>query len=440
MTLALAAMLTGLDGGSFGPALPSLRAGLGLDDAQAAGLLSAYVVGTLLGNPTTAWINARHGASRALSLGFAVYTVGALVTASSHGIVAACAGRWMQGLGASPLLPLATATLAASVPAERRGRAIMLLGLAYGVAFLVASAFGSVVGARAWRALYAGLAVASLAGGALTALLLPSQRPTEPAPFDLRGFALWCATVASLAVVIWQMRGGALGAPVLVAAVLAAVVFFSASVASGRRVAQPFVPLGLLREPVVRATCVLALATGAGQVFAVSLPSYAAVVVGIAPSQVGPWSLPFVLAGLVGTVLAAVVIDRLGARQVVRVTGAAIVVGAWALAWAPGSRPAYALTSAVIGAGICTLSGGPIRHLVGVVGGADGARAQALLSLVTNLGLLTGSALYGALASPTIDLTRRASAMRSGTVAVSALVALALVVGLRSLPRVDERR
>lgn len=439
MALGLAAALVGLDGGSFGPALPSLRAGLALDDPQAAGLLSAYVVGTLLGNPALAWVNARFGASRALSLGFGVYAFGALLMASSHGVVGACAGRWLQGIGASPLLPLATAALAASVPVTRRGRAIVLLALVYGVAFLAASVFGSIVGARAWRSLYEALAVAAVAGGALAAVLLPSQRPTEPAPFDAPGFALWCATVASLAAVIWQVRGGALGAATLGGALLAAGVGFAASVASGRRAEQPFVPLRLLREPRVRATCVLALATGAAQVFAVSLPSYAAVVVGVAPSRVGPWSLPFVLAGLVGTALAAAVIDRLGARRVVVVTGGALVLGAWALAGSPGARTPFALATAVIGAGLCTLSGGPIRHLVGVLEGADGARAQALLSLVTNLGLLAGSALYGALASPTGELARRGAGMRSGTAAVAALVAVGLVAGLRLLPTDDHR-
>lgn len=434
-TLGLAAVLTGLDAGSFGPVLPSLRAGLSLDDPQAAWLISAYVVGTLLGSPANAWLNARRGTSRALAAGFAVYAAGALLLASAHGLAAACAGRWLQGLGSGSLLPLATAAVAASAPPSRRGRAIVLVALTYGVAFLLASASAPWVAAHAWRALYLGLAATALLSGALTAALLPEARPAEPAPFDARGAALWCAALASLAVILWQSRGGRAGVPFVLLALTVAATALVAGVRAGRRVEQPFVPLHLLREPAVRACCVLSLAAGAGQVFAVSLPSFAVVVAGVAPARVGLWSLPFVLSGLGGTALAAAIIDRLGAPRVVRAAGAALVLGAGALAVAPGSRAPFALASAVVGAGLCTLSGGPIRHLVGVVEGPDGARAQALLSLVTNLGLLLGSALYAACASPGVELARRAGGMRGGTAAVAATAAVGLAAGLRMLPR-----
>lgn len=434
--LGLAAALVGLDAGSFGPTLPALRAGLGLDDPRAAWLLSAYVVGTLLGNPANAWVNARWGPARALSAGLAVYAAGALLVALAQGNLAACAGRGLQGVGAGSLLPIATATLAAMVAVGRRGRAIMLLSLVYAATFLLATATASIVGASAWRLIYVGLAALGLASAALTARLLPSDPPAAPAPLDLRGLVLWSATVAAMAVVVPQLKGGTLAGPALGLALAVAAGGFAASVASARGVAQPFVPLGLLRDRAVRGACVLSLAVGAAQVFAVSLPSFAAVVVGIPTPRVGLWSLPFVVSGALGTAFAALVIDRLGARRVVLVTGSALVLGAGSLVYAPGSPLVFALLSSLLGLGLCTLSGGPIRHLVGVLEGADGARSQALLALVTNLGLLAGSAVYGALASPHGDLARRGDAMRAGTAAIALLVAAGLALGLRMLPAI----
>jgi MFS family permease len=406
-----------------------MRESLRLDDPHAAWLLSAYVVGTLVGNPGNAWIAARWGAARALSLALVTYAAGGVLLAFSHDAALACVARWTQGLGAGSLLAIATATLAQSVTEARRGRAIVLLALAYGVAFLVSSGASSSFGAS-WRGLYLALSALALVAAGLSVTALRAPPPTDAAPFDSRGFALWSGAVASLAVVIPQTRGGAVDTTTVALALTSAAVMFALCVRHARRVTQPFVPLGLVRERRVLAACALSLAAGVGQVFAVSLPSFAAVVIGVERTRVSLWSLPFVLAGLVGTVAAAVVIDRLGPRRVVVVTGLTFLVGAFALSVAPASRPVFASVSALIGLGLCTLSSGPIRHLVGVVEGPDAARAQSLLALVTNLGLLASSGLYGALASPRGDDLHRALAMRHGSAAAAALFAVTLAVGL----------
>ncbi len=429
VALALAAALVGLDGGTFGPALPALRAGLSLDDPRAAWLLSAYVVGTLLGTPSNAWIAARFGASRALSLALGVYALGAFAFASSHGALVACAARWTQGLGAGSLLSIATAALALRVEPSRRGRAIVLLSLAYGMAFVVASASASSL-ATSWRALYSCLGVFALSIAVTFASLRGEDAPAM-VPFDLRGFSLWTGAVASLAVVIPQLRGAATDATTTAVALSCAAGLFALSILNARRVEHSFVPLGLIRAERLRAASVLSIASGSAQVFAVSLPSFAVVVVGADPTRVSLWSLPFVFAGLAGTVLSAMVIDRVGARRMVMVTGLAVLAGAVALSSVPPSRAAFIAISALVGAGLSTLSGGPIRHLAGVAEGPDGPRAQALLSLVTNLGLLASSALYGSLASPRGDVALRALGMRHGSGAVAVLFAIALLSGLR---------
>lgn len=431
----LAAALTGLDGGSFGPALPALRSGLHLDDARAAWLLSAYVLGTLLGNPGNAWICARRGARFALSFGTGVYALGALAMALSHDAPLACIARFTQGLGAGSLLAIATATVAQRAPADRRGRSIMALSLVYALAFLGASIAASWIGAAAWRAIYVALGLVAAGASIYTATSLEDTAPEGPAPLDPRGLALWIATVAALAVIVPQIRGGTLRASTIAPALAAVIALFAASVVSARRVAEPFVPLALLRVPSVRAACVLSLGAGVGQVFAVSLPSYAAVVLGVEPARLGVWSLPFVLAGIAGTVVAAAVIDRLGARRVVQLTALALAIGALALATTPPSRVLFAALSAVMGVGICTLSGGPIRHLVGVVEGPDGPRAQALLALVVNLGLLASSGVWAALASPTGDLAMRAAGMRHGVAVIAVIFAVMVSAGLSMTTR-----
>ncbi len=430
-----AGALCGLDAGSFGPLLPALRAGLALDDRRAAWVLSAYVLGAIYGAPWAARSAATFGAARTLVGALSVASAGAWLSAAARDVAGACAGRALFGLGGAAVLPIATAAVTARVPTERRGRAVVTLSLAYGAAFLASTAAVTAAGAVAWRAVYALLGVAALLVAAVVARAVTDvDTRGAPPPLDRAGVALWTLAVAALAVVVPRLRGASGSAAVLAVAAVTALGALGAT-AWRAGTTETFVPLGALREPGVRGASLVAFGMGAGQVFAVSIPSFAAAVLGVAPSRVGLWSLPFVLAGLVGTALAMVSIDHMGARRMTALTGGALIVGAAALALLPASGAGFAVASAVTGAGLCTLSAGPVRRLVTVHGEAEAARAQALLALVANLGLLAGSALYGGMVSPRAEPALRAAGMRDATLAVAALVAAMLGAGAAALRR-----
>lgn len=429
--LATTVLLSGFDAGSFGPVLPFLRAGLHLDDPHASWLLTAYVLGTLLGNPIFAWLVARAGHGRALGLAVGLYALGAAALAAAPVWGVAFAARFVQGLGGGSFLPLATVSVARAVPTERRGRAVMTLSLGYAVAFLAAAACAPFVAQRSWRSIYVLIAVVGAAGSALAAVSVRFPRVSVPPPLDVRGVALWGAALAALAVAVQAARGGAqVGRGPLATSLLVGAALLAVLARVERSQPHPLLPVRLFRHAVVRSTCALSLAVGCGQVFAVMLPTWAVLVVGVAAPRAGLWSLGFVLAGLAGTAAAATVIDRLGARRVVQVTGALMVVGALGLVAAGASRPWFLVTSAVLGAGMCTLSGGPLRHLLAGLDVDESAPAQALLAMLTNVGLLVASALFGALSSPGGDVAERAAGVRCAALAVTLAATAALTVGL----------
>ncbi len=212
--LAATVVLAGIDAGSFGPALPMVREGLSLDDPRAAWLITAYVLGTLLGNPLHAWNASRTAPGRALGATLATFALGAAVVAVAPVFPVAFLGRLLQGVGAGAFLPLCTVAVARTTDPSSRGRAVMTLSLSYGVAFLVAAAGAPTLAAWRWRALYALLAAL---GAVLTAVVpgaIALPRADVPtAPLDRRGLALWAASLATLAVAIQRAKaGGASGA------------------------------------------------------------------------------------------------------------------------------------------------------------------------------------------------------------------------------------
>lgn len=441
LALRATAVLAGLDAGSFGPTLPALRTGLRLDDPKTSWLLTAYVLGTLLGSPFNAWYALRAGYGRALGLALGMYGAGAVVMALGPTWAFAFVARALQGLGAGSFLPLATVSIARLVPPERRGRAVVLLSLAYGVAFLVAAAGASFVAVVSWRAIYVLLAAigCTLALASRTAVNLDSAAPAPP--LDLTGLGLWSATLASFAVAIQSARGGTQYGHTALALSLVtgtSLLVLLVRVELGR--VAPLLPVRLMRHAIVRAAGLLAVAVGTGQVLAVMLPSYAVIVVGVEPAHAGVWCLAFLFAGLTGTATAAAVIDRLGARRVVVVTGVTMVCAALALALVGPSRPLFLITSGALGLGVSTISGGPLRHLLIDLDPDEAPPAQALLAMITNVGLLLGSALFGALSSELGTRAERVAGVRDAVIGVTTSIALALALGLVALFRAAPRR
>jgi MFS family permease len=441
LVLRATAVLAGLDAGSFGPTLPALRAGLHLDDPKTSWLLTAYVLGTLLGSPFNAWYALRAGYGRALGLSLGMYGAGAVLMALGPTWAFAFVARALQGLGGGSFLPLATVSIARLVPPERRGRAVVLLSLAYGVAFLIAAAGASFLAAVSWRAIYVLLAVLGCAFALVARRAVKLDLAVSPPSLDLTGLGLWSATLASFAVAIQSARGGAqYGRTALALSLVTGTALLALLVRVELGRAAPLLPVRLLRHAIVRATSLLAVAVGTGQVLAVMLPSYAVVVVGVAPAHAGVWCLSFLFAGLAGTATAAAVIDRLGARRVVVVTGLTMVLAALALAFVGPSRPLFLLASGALGMGVSTISGGPLRHLLIDLDADEAPPAQALLAMITNVGLLLGSALFGSLSSELGTRSERIAGMHDAVIGVTISIALALAVGLVALSRASPRR
>ena len=63
-------------------------------------------------------------------------------------------GRAIQAFGAGGLLPVAAAVIAETVPLERRGRMLGLIGAVFGVAFLLGPLLGGLLLRSSWRWLF----------------------------------------------------------------------------------------------------------------------------------------------------------------------------------------------------------------------------------------------------------------------------------------------
>jgi MFS family permease len=136
----------------------------------------ALMLATVCGELATPRLVARHGYRRALAVGLVLLGAPALVLTASGGtawIVAVC---FLRGLGFALTVVAGGALTATLIPAERRGEGLALVGIVSGVPSLIALPLG------VWLAAHAGYTAVCVAGGvlALAAVVVVPGLPGLP--------------------------------------------------------------------------------------------------------------------------------------------------------------------------------------------------------------------------------------------------------------------
>ena len=139
-------LLAALDIAIVGPALPAIRghfrrrAALVAGRVQLSTCCSIWSARRCLRSVRTA----RAGAACSSKVS-PCSRVGSLVAAAAWSFPALLLGRAIQAFGAGGLLPVAAAVIAETVPLERRGRTLGLIGAVFGVAFLLGPLLGGLL-------------------------------------------------------------------------------------------------------------------------------------------------------------------------------------------------------------------------------------------------------------------------------------------------------
>ena len=191
-------LLGALDIAVVGPALPAIQESFGVGSRALSWVFSIYVLFYLVGAPLLAKVSDRQGRRFVYAASMGVFGVGSLIVALSPSFGLVLLGRAIQAFGAGGIFPVASAVIAETVPAERRGRVLGLIGAVFGLAFLLGPLLGGVLLRFGWPWLF--LVNVPIAAGLVVAGLrtLPRTTVEKPAPFDAIGAALLSLTLAAL--------------------------------------------------------------------------------------------------------------------------------------------------------------------------------------------------------------------------------------------------
>jgi DHA1 family inner membrane transport protein len=175
LTLALGTFAIGTDSFVMAGMLPQVGQSLGAGIEAAGQLITAYALAYALMTPVMATLTSHWPRRVVLVIGLAVFALGNALTAVATSLWPALAGRIVAGVGGAIYTPAASATAAAMVPADERGRALAIVMAGLSGATALGAPLGTLIGSVAdWRATIWLVALLGVLAGAGVVAVLPA--------------------------------------------------------------------------------------------------------------------------------------------------------------------------------------------------------------------------------------------------------------------------
>jgi EmrB/QacA subfamily drug resistance transporter len=333
--LLLAALLAAIDQTIVGTAEPRIIASLSGFDRYP-WVATAYLLTSTLSVPIFASLSDTYGRKPFFLLGAILFVVmsalcgaaGTIKFLPIDGMGQLIVFRGLQGIGAGMVMGLLFTIVGDIFSPSERGRYVGLFSAVWGVA----SIFGPTLGGWltdqwSWRACFwVNLPVGAIAVAAIY-FEFPHMKPRAAARrLDWPGFATLIGCVVPLLLALtWAPQygwGSARVASLLgVATIMVGVFLFVES-----KAADPMIPLGLFRHPVIAVCSVCVFVLGMGMFGVIMyLPLFMQGVLGVSATQSGNLLTPLMMGAVVGSFASGQAVSRTGKYKAVAVAGSVLV-------------------------------------------------------------------------------------------------------------------
>lgn len=425
-SLSLSMLMPSLDTSIANAGLPALAEGFNASFPAVQWVVLAYLLAITTLIVSAGRLGDMFGRRRLLLIGIGLFTIASVACGIAPTLAMLIAARAAQGLGAAIMLALTVALVSETVPKERTGSAMGLLGTMSALGTTLGPSLGGVLMAGfGWRAIFLVNLPLGLANYVLARRFLPSDQGAQkakPRPgFDATGTVLLALTLAAyaLSMTIGHGNFGVFNLGLLLAAGLIAAGF----VLVERRTASPLIRLEMFRDPGLSAG--LAMSALVSTVMMSTLvvgPFYLSHGLGLGLATVGlALSVGPLIAALAG-VPAGRFVDRFGAQPMIAFGLAGIATGLATLALVPFG---FGLAGYLAPIGLVTASYALFQaaNNTAIMAGVDPEQRgviSGMLSLSRNLGLITGASVLGAV-----------FAAAAGTAEIAAAAPNAIATGMR---------
>lgn len=435
-SLSLSILLSALGTSIANVGLPSLAQAFGASFQAVQWVVLAYLLAITSLIVSVGRLGDLLGRRRLMLAGIGLFTAASVLCGVAPELWLLIAARAVQGLGAAVMMALSMAFVGETVPKEKTGSAMGLLGTMSAIGTALGPSLGGLlIAGLGWQAIF----LINLPLGLLAFVLaykhLPVDRPTTKAGrprIDALGTLLLALSLAAYALAMTAGHGsfGPLNGALLFTSACGLGLFLLVET----KVASPLIPLALFRMPRLSAGFAMsALVMTVMMATLVVGPFYLAGALMLDASRVGlVMACGPVVSALLG-IPAGRGVDRFGTSSVTLAGLVAMLVGCASLALLPSG---FGVAGYLIPLVILTAGYGLFQAANNTAVLADARPDQrgviaGLLNLSRNLGLITGASVMGAvfaLGSATSHITSAPPAAVASGMGLTFAVAVLLIL------------
>ncbi len=390
-----------LDIGIVGPALPAIKTAFGINERLVSWMFTIYILFFMIGTPLMAKLSDMYGRKTLYILDVSLFAIGSAITVSSSSFETLLIGRAIQGFGAGGIFPVASAFIGDTFPPEKRGGALGLIGSVWGFSGLLGPILGGLLLSYGWQWLF----IINIPIAALVILLgfkiLPQSKKESYTKFDWYGTIVLALMVSSLAYGVNQINTtnfiGSITSIYTWPFLIAAVILLPVLVKIENRADDPVIEVTLLKSREVKIATGISIGTGLNQTAIVFLPAFAVTILALTTSQASLMVIPLVLALGISAPIIGRLLDKYGTKRIMFAGTIVLVIGLFMLSTLGKSFYLFILSGIVIGLGLGSVLGSPLRYIMLSESPASKrAAGQALININSSVGQLVGGALIGA--------------------------------------------
>src|SRR5947209_1120676 len=278
-------------------ALPTIGRDLG-DFDNLSWVIISYLLSSTVVSPLYGKLSDIHGRRLMMLAALGLFIAGSAVSAVARDMTILIVGRTLQGIGGGGIVPLTQTTIADMVTPRERGRYQAYIGTSWITAGIAGPALGGILAEHLhwsiifWLNVPFGFLAALITNRAMKRLPRHERRHR----LDLFGAALMIAAATAFLI---ALTSGGVRVPWMSTSILALVAVSLALTALLvwwlRRAPEPFLPLNVLKNPVMRAgTAATSCTLGAVLGLTIYMPIYFQAVHGLSATGAGVALIPIV--------------------------------------------------------------------------------------------------------------------------------------------------
>ena len=389
-----------LDTGIIGPVLPSIEQNFHLTSRESSWIFTLFVIFFMIGSPIMAKFSDFWGRKKIFILDVILFGIGSCLIAASINIESIFLGRIIQGFGCGGLFPVAGAFIGDAFPLDERGKALGIIGSVFGISAIGGPLVGAALIPFGWNWCFTINIPISIVLIIFAYYILPEFDDKRKLKIDYLGIIVLSLLAVFLAYGLNQIDSSNFinsllslnVAPFLILFIVLIPIFLKVE----KMATESIVPIHMLKNKDIAIACIETLCYGIIYSSAIFIPSLVILSMGLNDQYASLMLIPILGANAVAAPVLGKILDSAGSRKIMAIGTLILGFGLIAIAIYPNNFILFIIAGCLIGVGMVTIIGAPLRYIVlSEAKPQERGAGQAIVNMLSSAGQLIGGALIG---------------------------------------------